>query len=117
MTTRITTHAISHHLTRNVNATTNRCGTKANDKDNDRFLETSLSRRNDHQGIQCKVEEVTTPGPTISSPTDSSLEGAKASHLANDRRHRVPSKGIALYVARLAIVLLTVHSMADCRLA
>ena len=62
------------------------------------------------------MEEVTTPGPTISSPTNSSLEGAMASILANDSRHRVPFKGIALYVARLATVHLIVYSVANFRL-
>ena len=77
------------------------------------MVETSIHQRNHHQGIWHKVEEVTTPGPTISSPTNTSLDEAKASHLANDSRHRVPFKGIALYVARLATGLLIVCSMAD----
>ena len=116
MTTHITTHASSHHLTRNVKATTNQCSTNANNKDHGGIPETSIHRHNDHQGIRCKVEEVTTSGQTISSPTNTSLEEAKASHLANDSRHRVPFKEIALYVTRLATVLLIVHSVADSKL-
>ena len=116
MTTHITAHASSHHLNRNINTTTNQCSTKASDEDHGGIPETSIHRRNNHQGIWRKAEEVTTPGQTISSPTDTSLDEAKASHLANDSRHRDTFKGIDLYVARLATVLLTVHSMADCRL-
>ena len=62
------------------------------------------------------MEEVTTLGQTISSPTDSSPTEAKANYLANDSKHRVPFKEIALYVARLATVLLIVCSVADFRL-
>ena len=113
MTTHITAHASSHHLTHNINATTNRRSTRANDEDHSRIPETSLHQRNDHQGIWHKVEEVTTPGQTISSPTASSPAEAKASHLTNNSRHRVPFKEIALYVARLATVLLIVYSVAD----
>ena len=116
MTTHITTHASSHCLNRNVNATTNQCSTRTSVEDHDRIPETSSHRRNDHQGIWCKVEEATAPSPIISSPTDSSPTDAKASHLANDSRHRVPSKETALYVARLATVLLIVHSVANSKL-
>ena len=108
MTIPITAHASSNHLTDNANKATNQCSTQANDEDNGGIPETSLRRHN--------TKEVTTPGPTISSPIESSLEGAKASHLANDSRHRVPSKEIALYVARLATVLLIVHSVATSKL-
>ena len=86
MTTRITAHASSNHLTSNVNAATNQRSTKANDKDNGGIPETSLRQRNDHQETRRKAKEVTTTGQTISSPTDTSLEGAKVSHLANDSR-------------------------------
>ena len=116
MTTCITAHASSHQLTCNVNATTNRRSTKANNKDNSRILETSLCQRNDHQGIRRKAKEVIIPGQTISSPTDTSLDEAKSSHLAKVSRHRVLSRAIVLYVARLATVLLIVHSMANFRL-
>ena len=116
MTTHITAHTSSHHLTRNVNKTTNQRSTKASNEDNGGIPETSLRRCNDHQGIRRKVEEVTTPDPIISSPTDSSLTKTKANHVANDSRHRVPFKRVALYVARLATVLLIVHSVANSKL-
>ena len=114
--TRITAHASNNHLTDNVNATTNRHSTKANDEDNGRLLETSLRRCNDHQETRHKAKEATTTSPIISSPTNTSLDKAKASHLAKDSRHRVYSRAIALYVAWLATGLLTVHSVANFRL-
>ena len=108
MTTRITAHASSNHLTGNVNETTNQHRTMANDKNNGGLPETSLHRRNDHQETRRKVKEVPTTGLIISRPTDSSPTKAKATHLAKDSRRSVSSKGIALYEARLATVLLTV---------
>ena len=62
------------------------------------------------------MEEVTTQGKVISNPTDTNLEEAKASHLANDSRHRVNSRVTALYVAWQATVHLTVLSIANFRL-
>ena len=116
MITCITAHASSHHLTHNINKTTNRYSTKANDKDNGGIPEASLRRRNNHQEIWRKTKGATRPGPIVSSATATILDKAKASHLANDSRHRVLSKGIALYVARLATVLLIVCSVADSKL-
>ena len=95
MTTHITARASSNHLTSNVNETTNCCSTKANNEDNGGLPETSTRRRNDHQDSRRKAKEVTTPGQTTSSPTNTRLDEAKARHLVNDGRHRVPSKGIA----------------------
>ena len=116
MTTHITAHTSSNHLTSIVNATTNQCSTKANDEDNGGLSETSLRQCNDHQVIRHKAKEATTTGQTISRPTGNSPTKAKASHLAKEIRHRVCSRAIALYVARLATGLLTVHSVADFRL-
>ena len=92
MTTHITAHASSNHLTGNINANNNRCSTEANDEDNGGPLETLLRRHNDHQAIQHKAKEATTPGKIISSPTDHSLDKARASHLAKDSRHKDSSR-------------------------
>ena len=75
---------------------------KANDEDNGKLLETSRHQRNNHQGTRRKVEEVTAQGKVICSPTNTSLEEAKASHLAKVSRHRVLSTEIASYVAKQA---------------
>ena len=56
------------------------------------------------------------PGKVISSPTDTSLEEAKANHLVNDSRHRVHSRETALYIAKQATVHLIVHSVSGFRL-
>ena len=116
MTIAITTHASSHNLTHHASSTANRRSTKANDEDNGGIPETSLHQRNDHQGTWRKVDEVVVPGKVISSPTDTNLEEAKASHLANDRRHRVLSRETASYVAKQATVHLTVCSVASFKL-
>ena len=108
MTTPITAHASSPNLTHHDSAMTNRRSTRANDEDNGGIPETSLHRRNDHQGIRCQVEEVTTHNKTLSSRTDTHQEEAKASHLANFSRRRVCFKEIASYVARQAIMPLIV---------
>ena len=100
MTTPITTHASSYHLTNNVNAMASCHNTKANEKDDGKLPKTSLYQRNDHQGTQCKVEEVTAPDKAISSQTDTNLDEAKAIHLANVSRHRVHFRETALSVAR-----------------
>ena len=90
--------------------------TKANDEDNGKTPETSLHWRNNHQGTQRKVEEVTSQDKALSSQTNTNQEEAKASHPANVSRHRVHSRETALYVAKQATVHLTVLSMADLRL-
>ena len=91
----------------------NHCSTKANNEDNCKTPETSFQWHNNHQGTQRKVEEIATQDKPLCSQTNTSLEEAKDSHLANDNKHREPFKEIALYVARLATILLIVHSVAD----
>ena len=100
MTIPITAHASSHNQTHHANAMANHHGTKANDEDNGGTPESSLYRRNNHQETWRKVEEVITQDQPLSSPTNTRLEEAKASHLANDSRHKVLSKGIVSFVAR-----------------
>ena len=78
-----------HHLNNNVNAMASRRSTKANDEANGKLPETSLHRRNDHQGTRHKVQKVTAQDPIISNQTDTNQDAAKASHLANVSRHRV----------------------------
>ena len=116
MITHITAHASSNHLTGNVNEATNQRSTQANNQDNGGLPETSFCQRNNHQEIRHKAKEATTTGPITISPTDTSLDEARASHLAKDRRHRYSFRAIALYLARLATGLLIVHSVAECRL-
>ena len=96
---------------------TNRRSIKANNEDNGGILETSLHKRNDHQGTRHKVEEVITHDKRLSSPIDTNKEEAQASHLAKDSRHRVLSRETALYVAKQATVHLTVLSVAGFKLS
>ena len=116
MTIPITAHASSHNLTQHASATANRRSTKANDEHNSAPPETSLHPRNDHQRAWRKVEEITTQDKPLSSRTGTSLEEAKASHLANDNMHRVLSKGIVSFVARQATVPLIVLNVVAFRL-
>ena len=89
---------------RNVNAMASCCNTKANEEANGELPETSLHQRNDHQGTQSKVEEVTAQDPTISSQIDTNQDAAKASYLINISRCRVHFKGIVSFVARQVTV-------------
>ena len=116
MTIPISTHASSRNLTHHGNTMANHRSTKANNKDNGGTTKTSLHRLNSHQVIQRKLEEVATQEKPLSSQTDTSLEEAKASHLAKDRKHRVFSKGIASFVARQATVPLIVLNVVAFRL-
>ena len=96
----IAAHASSHRLTNYVNARASRRSTKANDKANGKLLETSLHRHNNHQGTWRKVEEAMVTDKVISSQTDTNLDEAKTSHLANISRRRVHFKRTALSVAK-----------------
>ena len=108
MTILITAHTSSHNLTYHASAMAKHHNTKANNEDNGGTPETSLHQRNDHQGTRHKVKKVTTQEKPLSSRTNTSPEEAKASHLANNSRHRVLSKGIASFVASQATVSLIV---------
>ena len=113
MITPITAHTSSHSLTNHINAMASHSSTKANDEANGKLQETSLHRRNDHQGTWCKMEEATAPDKTISSQTDTNLDKAEARYLADVSWHRVHFRGTALSMARQATVhLIFLNSVA-----
>ena len=116
MTIPTTTHTSSHNLIHHTSAMANCRSTKANNEDNGGIPETLLHCRNDHQGIQHNVEEVTTHDKPLRSQIDTNKGEVKASHMANDSRHRVFSKRIASYMARQATVPLIVPNAADFKL-